>query len=407
VREITYTYIAYNEAKEIVKGRLDARNEEHASELLNFAGYQVINLKAIANFPTLQKLLARFFPIKPTEIILFYRQMALLIESGLNIVTALELLENQAGHRVFKAVLGEIIAELRGGGQFSGAMSKHPEIFLPIHCQSLKVGEQTGGMEVILRQIADHMEKQVNTGKGVKNAMTYPIIAMIVALGVVAIMVTFVFPAFAGLYSNLGAKLPWMTQVMLSAGDQLRHYGLYILIVIMAAVIVAMAYLKTAQGKYKWDELALKFPIVGRINHLNELARLARSVSVLYKAGLPLTETLPLVIQSSNNKVVAEALMQVKEDMLGGEGLSRPMSKQKIFLPMMVQMVRVGEETGNLDATLLSVAQSYETEAEDRTKALIGMIQPVMTIVIGLVVGIMALSLVSSMYSMYSQVSPG
>jgi type IV pilus assembly protein PilC len=405
VREIVYNYIAYNEAKEIVKGRLDARNEEHASELLNFAGYQVINLKEIASFPTLHKLLARFSPVKPTEIILFYRQMALLIESGLNIVTALELLENQASHRLFKRVLGEAIADLRGGSQLSISLSKHPEIFQPIHCQSLKVGEQTGGMEVILRQIADHMEKQLTTSKGVKNAMTYPIVAMIVAVVVVAVMITFVFPAFAGLYSNLGVKLPWITQLMMDAGDKLRQYGMYILVVLMAAVIVLMAYLKTASGKYKFDQLALKFPVVGRINHLNELARLSRSVSILFKAGLPLTEILPLAIQSCGNKVMAEALMQVKEDMLGGEGLSRPMSKQKIFLPMMVQMVRVGEETGNLDTTLLSVAQSYETEAEDKTKALIGMIQPVMTIVIGLVVGFMALSMVSAMYSMYGQMS--
>ena len=405
MREIVYNYIAYNEAKEIVKGRLEARNEEHASELLSFAGYQVINLKEIANFPTLQKFLGRFFPIKPTEIILFYRQMALLIESGLNIVTALELLQSQASHRVFKKVLDETITDLRAGSQLSVSLSKHPEIFAPIHCQSLKVGEQTGGLESILRQIADHMEKQQITGKGIKNAMTYPIIALVVAVVVIAVMVAFVFPAFQGLYANLGAKLPPTTAIMLNVAGELRAYGMYITVFLLALVIVALVYLRTATGKYKFDQIALKFPIVGRINHLNELARLARSVSILFKAGLPLTEILPLVIQSASNKVMAEALVQVKEDMLGGEGLSRPMGKYKIFLPMMVQMVRVGEETGNLDATLLSVAQSYETEAEDKTKSMISMIQPVMTIVIALVVGFMALSLVSAMYSMYGQIA--
>jgi type IV pilus assembly protein PilC len=143
--------------------------------------------------------------------------------------------------------------------------------------------------------------------------------------------------------------------------------------------------------------------VVGRINHLNELARLCRGISVLYKAGSSLTEILPLMIQSSSNKVMSKALIEIRDDMLGGEGLSRPMGKHPVFLPMLVQMVRVGEETGNLDNTLLSVAQNYEAEAEDKTKALIGMIQPLMTIVIGLVVGVMALSLVSAMYSMYGQ----
>jgi type IV pilus assembly protein PilC len=189
----------------------------------------------------------------------------------------------------------------------------------------------------------------------------------------------------------------------LDMGEALRSYGVYILAVIIIAVIAGYAYIKTAGGKYNWDKLSLRFPLVGRINHLNELSYLGRNVSVLFSAGMPLTEILPLVIQSSSNKVIIEALMHVRDDMLGGEGLSRPMGKHPIFLPMMVQMVKVGEETGNLDNTLLSVAQSYEAEAEDKTRSLIGLIQPVMTIVIGLVVGIMALSLVSAMYSMYGQ----
>ncbi len=145
--------------------------------------------------------------------------MALLIESGLNIVTAIELLEEQTTNRIFKRVLGEIIADVRSGSQLSVALGKHPEIFSPIHCQSLKVGEQTGGLEVILRQIADHMEKQVIAGKGIKNAMTYPIIASIVAVVVMAIMVTFVLPAFNNLYTSLGVKLPLLTRIMLDAGS--------------------------------------------------------------------------------------------------------------------------------------------------------------------------------------------
>jgi type IV pilus assembly protein PilC len=215
--------------------------------------------------------------------------------------------------------------------------------------------------------------------------------------------VTFVLPAFNTLYSSMGAKLPLLTRGMLGLGDVLRQYGVYVLAVLGIGAASGIAYIKTSHGKYKWDQLALRFPVVGKINHLNELARISRSIAMLFKAGLPLTEILPLVIQSTNNKFVAEALMSVRDDMLGGEGLSRPMAKHDVFLPMMVQMVKVGEETGNLDNTLFSVAQSYETEAEDKTKALIGMIQPVMTIIIGLVVGLMAISMVSAMYSLYGQ----
>lgn len=400
---MVYYYVAYNETKEIVKGKLEAKNEEQAASLLNFAGYQLINLREIAGFPTLDKLLARISPIKPSEIILFYRQIALLIDSGLNIVTSIELLEGQATNRLFKRVLGEIAADVRSGSQLSVALSKHPQYFSAIQCQSLKVGEQTGGLEGILRQMADNLDKQLNSKKGIKNAMTYPIIALVVAVVVIAVMVVFVMPTFATLYANLGAKLPTITQVTLNAGNFLRVNGLYILATAAIIAIAGYVYIRTVAGRYKWDALNLKFPVVGRINHLNELAKISSNMAVLFKAGLPLTEILPLVIQSTSNKVAVEALMHIRDDMLGGEGLSRPMSKYPIFLPMMVQMVRVGEETGNLDATLMSVAQSYEAESEDRTKALIGMIQPAMTIVIGLVVGMMALSLVSAMYSMYGQ----
>ena len=286
---MVYAYVAYNESKEIVKGKLEARNEEQAAQLLDYAGYQLINLREMVRFQTLEKIILRLSPIKPTDIILFYRQMALLIESGLNIVSAIELLEEQATNRIFKRVMGEIIADVRSGSQMSAALAKHPQIFTPIHCQSLKVGEQTGGMEVILRQMADHMEKQVNAGKGVKNAMTYPVIASIVALIVVGIMVTFVLPAFSGLYASLNVPMPLLTRLMLDLGADLRAYGIYLLGALVIAGIVGYAYLRTAAGRYKWDELSLKFPIVGRINHLNELARFSRSVAVLFKAGSSLT----------------------------------------------------------------------------------------------------------------------
>ena len=382
---------------------MEAHTEEQAANLLSVAGYQLINLRELAGSPYMDKWLLKLSPIKLTDIILFYKQMALLAESGLNIVTALELLENQAGNRIFKRVLGEIIADVRSGSQLSAALYKHPQIFSTIHCQSLKVGEQTGGLEVVFRQIAAHAEKQVNSKKGIKNAMTYPIIAAVVALVVITVMVIFVLPAFKNLYVSLGVKLPALTSLMLNLGDMLRSDGLVILGVLAAAGAVGFFYLKTPNGRFNWDKLSLKFPIVGRINHLNELARISQTISILYKSGLPMTEILPLVIDGTSNKFVAKALNSIRDDMLGGEGLSHPMARHPVFLPMLVQMVRVGEETGNLDNTLMAVAQNYEAEADDKTRAFMAMIQPVMTILIGLFVGLMALSLISAMYSIYGQ----
>ena len=151
------------------------------------------------------------------------------------------------------------------------------------------------------------------------------------------------------------------------------------------------------------DKLALSLPLLGQVNRLNWLANCCRSISLLFRAGLPLTEIMPLVANGTSNRLLAKGLIDVHQDMLRGEGLSQPMAKNNLFLPMMVQMVKVGEETGNLDVTLLAVAQSYETDAEDKTRSLIGLIQPAMTLIIGLVVGVIALSLVSAMYSIYGQ----
>jgi type IV pilus assembly protein PilC len=183
----------------------------------------------------------------------------------------------------------------------------------------------------------------------------------------------------------------------------LRSYALHIFLSLFIIIGIAVIYLRTADGKYKFDIFILRVPLIGRVRHLNELARFCRSTSLLYTAGLPLTEIMPLVIQGCNNRVMAQALYNVQTDMLKGEGLSKPMAKSPLFLPMMVQMVNVGEETGTLDASLMAVAQNYETESQDKTKSLIGMIQPVMTIVIAGVVGLIAISMVSAMYSMYGQ----
>jgi len=400
-----YQYIGYTQDKKVVKGTLAAANQGVATQVLNRQGYQILSLKPVAAFmPSWEQAFPSLFRIKAEVIIFFSRQLALLLESGTDIVTSLELLRAQTPSRSFKRVLGEVVTDLRGGNRLSVALDKHPDVFPPVYRRSLSVGEQTGSLEILLRQVADYMEQEVNATKGVKNALVYPITVAIVAVVVIAVMVTFVLPAFTGLYSSLDVELPLTTKILIGTVDVLKGNGLYIMIGLAIAVALALAYVKTPAGRYQWDRLSLNLPMVGRINLLNELARCCRSISLLFSAGLPLPEIMFLVIQGSSNKVVTEALVGVQQGMLKGEGLSQPMTKNYIFLPMMVQMVRVGEETGNLDATLLAVAESYELEAADKTRSLIAFIQPAMTLIIGLVVAFIAVSLVSAMYSIYGEV---
>ena len=387
----------------MVKGKLTAASEEAATELLDYAGYRAINLKLVTPLLSLDKLSESLSRIKPTEIVFLYRQLALLLESGIDIITSFELLQGRTPNQRLKSVLTEIISDLRSGKQLSMALGKHPKIFHQIHCRLLHVGEQSGSLETMLRQIADHVEKEITAKKGVKSALMYPAMASVMTIVIAGILITFVLPSIGRMYTSLGTELPLLTRILMNTGEIASSYGAHIFLGVLAVAGLAFAYTRTARGRYKLDKLALSLPQVGQVNHLSELARCCRSISLLFRAGLPLTEIMSLVIQSSGNRVMAKALTDIQQDMFKGEGLSKPMEKNDLFLPMMVQMVKVGEETGKLDTTLLAVAQSYEAEVEDKIRSLIVLIQPTMTIIIGLIIGVIALSLASAMYSVYGQ----
>jgi len=398
-----YSYVAYTENRRLVKGKLAATSEEAATNLLSYGGYQVVTLKPIVPFFNMEKLTVAFSQIKPREIIMFSRQLALLLEAGTDIVTSLELLQNQITNRNLKGIMGGIVSDIRGGSSLSMALSKHPRAFSTIYHRAIAAGEQGGNLEVVLRQMADYMERQVDTEKKIKGALTYPFLVAIVAVAVILILVTFVLPTFVSLFTAFDAELPLATKMLIAITEWLGNYGLYLMLVIVAAVVFGLVYTRTPVGKYQWDKLSLSLPVVGRIFLLNELSRCCRTISLLFKVGLPLPEIMSMAIHGTTNKVVSEALTEVQQELIRGEGLSRPMSKRSLFLPMMVQMASVGEETGNLDNTLATVAQSYEVEADDRTSAAVGLIQPAMTVGIGVVVGFIAVALFGAMYGIYGQ----
>jgi len=400
-----YQYIAYTADKRLVRGRLSATNEEAATNLLNYGGYQVVSLKLVTPFFNAGKMLAGFSRVKSKEIIMFSRQLALLLESGTDIVTSLELIQSQITNRTLKNIIGIVATDIRAGNSLSAALSKHPRAFPEIYYRTLAAGEQAGNLEIVLRQMADYLERAVTTQKKIKSALTYPIMLVVVAFMVVVILVAFVLPSFVALYSTFGAKIPAITKIVLDLAQWLIDYGLFLLLAIVAVAVLGYVYIKTPAGKYQMDKLLLTLPVIGRISQLSELSRCCRTIALLFRVGLPLPEIMALAIRGSSNKAMVEALTATQQELIRGEGLSKPMARRKLFLPLMVQMVGVGEETGNLDNTLTTVAQSYEVEADDRISAAVGLIQPALIIVIAVVVGVVAVSLLSAMYSIYGQVS--
>lgn len=402
-----YSYVAYTRERKLVKGKLSAASELAATGVLNYGGYQVLSLKReAAGGLTTEGLSTGFAPrVKPTEIVMFSRQLALLLESGTDIVTSLELLQNQTTNHTLKKVIADVVSDIRGGSSLSAALTKHPKAFSQLFHRAISAGEQGGNLEEVLRQMASHIERASVTEKKVKSALRYPIVVFIIAILVIGLMVTFVLPRFTTLYEAFGAQLPLLPRLLIGITGWFNHYGLFLILGIAAGCGIAYAYIRTPAGKTWWNQTMLTMPVFGRINLLNQLARCCRTISLLFRVGVPLPEIMAVAIYGSTNKVVAQNLTEVQQELLKGEGLSRPMSRRKLFLPLMVQMTAVGEETGNLDKTLGTVAETFETEAEDKTSSAVAMIQPMMTLVIGGIVAFIAGALVTAMYSVYGQFS--
>ncbi len=399
-----FTYVAYDRNRRVIKGKVSATNEGSANNILSASGFQVLNLKSKPGFLNSEKLNMSLSKVNPKEVIMFSRQMALLLSSGTDIVASLELLQTQVSDKELKKKLAEVATDIRGGSSLSNAMRKHPRVFPALYWRAISAGEKSGSMETVMRQMADYMEKRMLTTKKIKGALSYPIMVLVAAVVVIAIMVQFVIPTFSSLYDAFGASMPKAAKTLLDGSAWLKHNGLFIFIGAALLAGVGFAISKTHRGKYEIDRAMLRMPIIGRINNLNELARLCRTMALLFKVGLPLPEIMALSVQNTNNKIVAESIEGVQKDLIRGEGLSKPMAKRPFFLPLMVQMVEVGEETGNLDNTLATVAETYEVEADDKTAAAVGLIQPIMTVVLGGVVALLASTMVSAMYGMYGQI---
>jgi len=399
-----FEYLAYTKERQLLKGKISAVSEEGAINALNYSDLRVVSLKTVTPFFNFGRLTAAFTTIKPKEVVMFSKQLALLLESGTDVVAALELLQGQITNRALRTIMREVIIAVRGGAKLSQAMARHPKAFSRLYCRTVAIGEETGNLEQVLRQMADYIEKEALAAKKVKSAMIYPIIVVLLVIMVIAIMVFFVMPNFMGLYGALGAQLPLATRALLAVTGFLLSYWWAILVAVLGVAAGLYAYIKTPVGRYWWDSLKLKMPLLGPVTLFSELSRYANTVATLFRAGVPLPEIMTLSIDNAENKVIVNALTTVRDEMLRGQGLSRPMSRNPIFPALIVQMAAVGEGTGNLDATMDTVAQSYEMEANDRTDALIAAITPVTTIIMGAIVGFIALALVSAMYGVFGQI---
>jgi len=397
-----YEYIGYTADRRVVKGKIDASGEKDAEDRLAASGYQILSLKT-ARGPLITGMPSLFQKgAKQEEIVLFSRQLALLLESGVGIVQSLDLLKVQTTNKAFAGMLDTIISDLRSGNPLSVALEKHPKAFNRMFCKMIAVGEQTGQLENVLRNLASYAEQSTAAMRKIRQAMTYPIIVLVLAVAVGFLAVTFVLPPVMDMFKTLGGKLPLMTQILIAVVSFMGDYGVYVMLAVLVICLLIYMYTRTPNGALQKDRFLLSMPVLGRLNLINTLARICRSITILFRSGLPLPEILKLTAESSGNRVISSALMDVEQDIVKGEGLASAMGRHPEFLPLMVEMTRVGEETGNLDSTLTIVAESFEIEAADKLQTVLGMIEPAMTIIIGLAVGFLALSIFVPIYSSLS-----
>ena len=398
---LSYRYVAATNQGKLVKGTIKATNEVAAERLLIGQGYRPVNVEVAPSMFSLEEALPSLFRVKPRDVIVFSRQLATLLRSGISLLPALEIIQGQVTtSRTFKKILETIADDLRAGSAFSQAISKHPKAFSDIYCRTIAVGEQSGNLEIVLNRMADYHERQGVVAKKIGRALTYPLMVMGVGIVVVIILMTVVMPQLLGMFTTMGVDLPLPTRILIWVTNFLTDNILYL--GIAAAVLAALALwlIKQPSGRRLLDRLRLAAPIIGPVTLMGELARFCRTMSVLITAGLSLQEVMEMIPQSSNNRVIRDALSRVNEGLLLGSGLSEPMSRIDTFPPLLVQMVAVGEESNTLDFTLGVVADFYEVTAEEKTSAMVAMIGPLVTIAMALGVGFIAISILMPMYTL-------
>jgi type IV pilus assembly protein PilC len=397
---MAYYFTAYTVDKRIVQGAIDATSEITAEEALYRAGYhRILSLREGQPRPSLEKLMPTLFGVRTQDVIDFSRQLATLIESGVTILNALQLLQTQASRTALRKVIAGLVVELQGGSSFSQALSKYPQAFSYTYCQVIKASEQAGDLEVGLRQIAGYMEKQVATRSGVRRALAYPALVLLMAGGVFALLITVALPPLVGLFTSLGAELPWMTRLLIATADFVINYKLYLLEGLLTLIILIFGLMRLPAVKLTIDRLMLKIPLIGTINIQRNMCQFCQTTAMLLRAGLLLPQIMNVVIQTIGNRIIRQALMEVRDKLVQGQGLSQPMAAINLFPRLAVEMVVVGEKTGNLESTLATVADFYEQSADRKINTLISLIEPILTLLVGLVVAFIALSMITPLYS--------
>jgi type IV pilus assembly protein PilC len=354
-------------------------------------------LQAVMQFELTKKKVAR------KDLMHFSRQLAVFIKAGIPILDALQVIQEEMASKGLQEVLDDIVVQLKGGATFATAAAAHPHAFPPFYLGILQSAEMTGRLDTVLDQLSDYIDRDLEARSKVKSAMTYPLIIMAMSVVVVVILVGFVLPRFEVFFDGLGAELPLPTRMLLGLSSFITGNWYFIVGGLALALAGVLLGLRTAKGKRLRDQLLLKVPVLGDVMHHVVLERFCRILSSMMTAGVPLPEALKVTSEASSNAVYREGIDTAREAMMRGEGLAQPLADTGLFPASARQMFKVGESTGTLDDQLSTAATFFERELDYKIKRLTSLFEPAILVVVGLVVGFVAIALVSAMYGIFNQ----
>ena len=390
-----YAWKGKNRLGELQEGVLVADTRDGAAAALKRNGVQVLTVRvqpASGSQP--------FSKIKARDLAIFTRQFSVMIDAGLPLVQCLEILGSQQADKNFQKIINAVRGDVEQGATLQTALSKHPKAFNDLYVNMVGAGEAGGILDVILQRLSGYIEKSVKLTGKVKGAMTYPITVIVIAITVVAIIMVKVIPVFSQMYEGMGASLPFPTQICIMLSNLLIHYFIWLALGLIVVVVGIKQYYKSNTGHLAIDSLILKIPIIGELLRKVAVARFCRTLGTLTSSGVPILEGMDITARTAGNRVVQNAIMKSRDAVEQGRNIAGPLAETKVFPPMVIQMVGVGEATGALDAMLAKVADFYEDEVDNAVAAMTAMMEPLIIAILGGVIGFIVIAMYMPIFNL-------
>lgn len=385
----------------ILKGKIEAGKEEEVKNYLKEKGLFVIEIKKEKKYQ-ISFLSSIFDRVNFSDIVNFTRQVAMMLNAGLTLIEALDILKKQTTKQSFKKIINDITEEIKAGSSFSTALRKYTSYFSHLYIALVRAGEASGKLTEILLKLADNLEKEREFKAKVKGALIYPAIIIIAMIIVIFIMITFVLPKLLNLYKDFNMNLPFTTTLLIFISSFMTKFWPLVAVGVFLIVIVFRNYLKTKEGKFIYDSTLLKIPVLKEIIKTSSLVDVTRTLSILIGSGVSILEALEIVKDTLENVVYQKAFLNIYKKVEKGVSLGTAMEEEEIFPPILVQMTQVGEQTGHLDETLARISRYFEMESELAVKAMTTLIEPAILVFLGVSVGFLVMSVITPIYNLTS-----